>query len=219
MLWFGLTFVLEVVSVVLFGVVLKLGIHDIISPAHHLGVLDSAFDTWEAHLEVVTLGVEAVVGAGGPLHQRRLKSTLRIKLNDPILTHSLISCMIMHMLLLRHINTRDLVLITSKIGPRVRRDHTTATTLDTGMRSHGHANLLSVTFVMEIVRVRLDCHALDGAVFEFVTVGLVGGDCGERIIRQLLLKGSDTTLPNLAQRRNCLLLRHLFFDFLICKFN
>ena len=61
--------VYEVVLVILSCVVFEVWIGYVVSPAHHLAVVNSRINRWESHLEVVTFGVEWIAASTGPLHQ------------------------------------------------------------------------------------------------------------------------------------------------------
>ena len=117
MLWLWLTLVLEVFCVHLPSVILELWIHDIVAPAHHFGILDSCLHVWEPHLHIVSLGVKEVIGGRGPLHEWRLESTLSVELDDPVFAHGLISGMVVDVLLLRHIDACNFVLVSLIVNP------------------------------------------------------------------------------------------------------
>ena len=158
MLGFRLALVLEVVSVVLLDMVLELGVGDIVAPASHLGVLDGGLHVGEPHLKVVALRVEWIVRGRGPLHQWRLEGALRIEVDDPVLPDGLVLRMVVHVLLLRHVDSCDLVLVPNVVRPAVGRDVGTATAADTHVRSHRHADFVHVSFVRNLIL--LNSHSL-----------------------------------------------------------
>ena len=108
--------VLEVVGIILVGMILELGITHLVAPSHHLSVHDSIIWSWESHRQVITLGIEAVIGGRSPLHERGFKVRLSFEFDNPVITYGLIKTMVMHMLLLRHVNAGHFVLISTHIN-------------------------------------------------------------------------------------------------------
>ena len=176
-LWLWLTLVLEVLGVNLGCVVLKFRVHDIVSPTHHLGILDCGLYIWESHLQVIALRVEAIVGGRSPLHEWWFEGALCVKLNDPVFPHRFVRSVIVYMFLLGHINASCLVHIFFVVNIWVGRDGTTTLTRDTCMGSHSQANFVHVFFVQNLHFWLLHRHSLNRTVLKLLSVWL-GWGCG-----------------------------------------
>ena len=162
------TLILEVIGVVLICVPLELWIGNRVAPAHHGSVLDGIISSWEPLLQVITLGVEAVVRGGSPLHQWGFEGGLSIKVDDPIVTHGLILAVVMNVLLLGHVDAGYFILISVHIDKGVTWNTSTSTTRNTLMRSLNESDLILVKLIICILL--LDRVPLNGTILQLVSV-------------------------------------------------
>ena len=112
----------------------------------------------------------------------------------------------MYVLLLRHVDVRDLVLILAVVHGGVHELDARATRRDALVRSHGQANLIRVVAVAHFALGMLHAGALDGTVEQLLGIGLQARGNGEMVVLESALNSGDgATVGSTAESSDCVL--------------
>ena len=163
----GVALPLKVRGIVLLCVPAVVGVQNIESPAHGLGIGNSVTESTEVHIHIV----ECVLRASAPAHKSRLMMAPASKVDCPTRSISLVRWVAMQVLSLLHIDACDLVAL--RLGlPGARPDVRSRTCLHIKLLALVEADALRVCFdVVKLIARGRDAGALDGAVLQLLTVG------------------------------------------------